>query len=378
VLGHVRQSGGAAAFSEWSAEIEERGCLPHEVLDTLSAQGFFRMAVPASLGGNDLPLIEILKAVEELAAADASIGWSVGQAVIAQVIFTHFSAQAIAEIYRDGPDVRGAGAVAPRGRAVLVDDHWRVTGRWPYLTGISHASWVYLQCLVGSGELAAGSGERPELRLVLLPAAQVKVIGNWDVVGLRGTGSHDARVNRASCLPHRTCAFTDAPTISIAAGRLPARDQGGLVIAAVACGIARGAIDAAAELAVAKYPAFSSVVLADQAVFQDRLGEAEMTLRAGRALLYAEIAEAEGSVGGEELRSRLRVRAAGAQVVELAGRALDVAYRLAGGTAVYRSAPFERRLRDMAAATQHFAVGRSSYTLLGAHLAGNDPDPASI
>ena len=83
---------------------------------------------------------------------------------------------------------------------------------------------------------------------------------------------------------------------------VPLMDQAGLLLAAVAVGIATGALNDVAYVAVSgKRPAFSPRRLADDPVFQDRLGEAHMRLRAARALLYSQAKLVEYAMAGAVL-----------------------------------------------------------------------------
>lgn len=381
-LSHIRDI--SPAIAKRSEEIEQTRSVPADLMDMLLQAGCLRMGTPASHGGADLPLGDVLRVIEALAVADSSVSWIVGQIFIAQVIFGYFPAATIAEIYARGPDVIGAGAVAPKGRAVRHGDGWRVTGQWPFTTGCTSAAWFYLQCVITeeNGDLCPGPDGIPEIRLTLFPARETRILDTWRAMGLRGTASHDVRVTRGLCADQRSCAFAAMPSPSDAP-RIHGRDQGGLVIAATAAGIAQGALDDAAGLAAGgKRPAFGLRRLAESSAFQDQLGEAYMTLRAARALLYA---EAEGAwtktlVRGEPLAplERCTLRAVGPSVVSLAARVTDTAYALAGGSAVFESSALQRRLRDIHTATQHFSAGRAFYAPVGSLLAGEPVNGASL
>jgi alkylation response protein AidB-like acyl-CoA dehydrogenase len=168
------------------------------------------------------------------------------------------------------------------------------------------------------------------------------------------------------------------PTLGGAAFRTRPLDQGGLYIAAVAVGVARGALDELAALAAGgKRPAFSRQRLAESPVFQDRVGAAHLELESARALLYAQAEKAwAAAVAGEELTlfERATLRATAAQVTASSARVVDAAYTLAGGSAVFDSCPLQRRLRDVHTATQHVHAGRYYFGIVGALIAGEAID----
>ena len=198
---------------------------------------------------------------------------------------------------RGGP--RGLGrAVRRRRRRVRPDGRARtregdalsVGGRWRFCSNVANCDWLMGGCVVADGGaprlLESG---RPDIRLVLMPAAEVEVIDTWTVSGLRATGSHDIAVEGLAVPAARSASLiTDAPRER---GPLYAFPPFGLLaaaIAAVALGIARGALDDLAELAGAKTPTLSTRKLAERAATQSQLARAEAALRAARSLLYAQ------------------------------------------------------------------------------------------
>ncbi|SCG39618.1 acyl-CoA dehydrogenase family protein [Micromonospora humi] len=365
-------------LAERAPEIDRTGRIPDDVISGLAAAGCLRMLVPAAHGGADLPLVEALRVVEQLSVADSSTGWLVGQVGLAHLLFACFPEAARREIYADGPDVLGAGAVAPKGRAAPDGaGGWQVNGRWPFVTGAPQASWIYLNCLVLDGRtprtLPNGA---PLTRMVLFPAAELELVDTWQVLGLRGTASLDVRAAARTCPEHRGFSLVGGgDEVHRTVFRIA---QAGLLIAAVDLGIAQGAVgDAAAQAAAGRRRTFSTRSLADSPVFHDRLGEAHVALRAARALLHAEAETAwETARRGEVLSplDRACLRATAAQVTAVAHQAVQAAYALAGASTVFDGSPLQRRLRDINTATQHFVNGRDSYATVGALLAGAPVD----
>ncbi len=358
-------------------EIERAGDIPAAATEQLASAGCLRMMTPVEYGGSGMRMPDVLRVLAELAQADASVAWVVGQVALAQLIVRSCPGQAIGEVFGDGPDVFVAGAVAPKGRTKSSTGGWRVTGQWPFVTGCRNAKWFYLNCLVVDGRsVRTTPSGGPMTRIVLLPAAEVTVIDNWDVLGLCGTGSHDVLVTRAACPPWRGFSLRDGERVTVQAAADIA--QSSLIIGAVAVGIAAGALDNVVDLAAGgKRPALAARRLAASAVVQDRLGEAHTVLESARALLLAEAEVAWQRANGERLpnaRQRAQTRAAAAQVTGLSRQVVDTAYALAGGTAVYDGFPLQRRMRDMHTATQHFVAGREAYRTLGAMLVGEQVD----
>jgi alkylation response protein AidB-like acyl-CoA dehydrogenase len=373
-----------AEIAKRSDEIEQGRRVPLDLVDDLTAAGCFRMLVPRRYGGDELPLGAAFDVIEELARADGAVGWTVMIGCSSPVVFGFLPPATFEAIYADGPDVIGGGVLAPKGRAVPVEGGYRVSGQWPFASGCQHASWLVAQAVVlvdGKPELQANG--MPVMRVSAFPADEVEILDTWHVSGLRGTGSHDIRLDDAFCPEERTCGlFGATPTIEGTVFTIPPVAQLGLFVGAVGVGIAQAAIDDVATLAAGgKRPAFGSRRVAESPLFQNQLGEADALLRAARALLHAETDAAwDKAASGEafSLLDRARLRATGTQVVGLATQVTDMAYSAGGGTSLYETSPLQRRLRDIHAVTQHAAAGRDFFSLVGALLAGEEVDAMRI
>jgi alkylation response protein AidB-like acyl-CoA dehydrogenase len=365
-----------------AAAIERSRRVPADLIASLKAAGLFRMLVPTAYGGAGLALVDVLRVLESLSAADGATGWLTGQVASAQLLLSYFPRRTLDLVYADGPDVLGAGAVAPKGAASPDRDGWRVTGQWPFVTGCEDASWIYVQAVVAGVAPERSAADAPPLRLLLFPRDEVRILDTWSVSGLRGTGSHDVRFSRSWCPDWRTTTIVagSTPNVDDAIFQISPLDQGGLYIAAVSVGIAQGALDDIEALATSgKRPAFSTKALAASESFQERLGEAFMQLQSARALLYAQADAAwTAACAGAAVAAQGRAvrRATVSTVMAACVGVVDAAYSLGGGTALYESSPLQRRFRDIHAAAQHAYANRRHFGVLGGVLAGEAPDPA--
>ncbi|MER7274959.1 acyl-CoA dehydrogenase family protein [Dactylosporangium sp. NPDC000244] len=369
----------AALATKLRGDADRAQALPAELVAELTAAGCFRMVTPVSHGGDELPLPDVIRVVAALSRADAAVGWTVGQAALAQVVFAYLPPPTFDTLYADGPDVVGAGATAPKGRAMRdPEGGWRISGQWPFVTGCGHARWFFGQCaVVGDDPAATGGADGagpPPMRLAVLPMDSVTVVDSWHVLGLRGTGSNDVKVRRRSCPDEWTCSVVGSrPALDRPGFRTPLLEYGAFLVAAAMVGIAWGAVDDVVALAGAgKRPAFSPAALADQPLFQDRAGEAYLAATSAEALLTAqtEAAWARAARPGSpaSLVERAALRGTAAEVATLARRAVDTAYQLGGGSSIYDSCGLQQRMRDLHTATQHAVASRQPYQVLGSAL----------
>src|SRR6185295_2417009 len=121
--------------------------------------------------------------------------------------------------------------------------------------------------------------------------------------------------------------------------------------------------------------------LAERAAVQMQVSEAEATVRAARAFLYAEVAAAwDAARGGAALgvQQRTLLRLAATNATRGAARAVDAMYDAGGGTSVYATSALQRCFRDVHVATQHAMVAPATYELVGRLLVGLETDTAML
>jgi alkylation response protein AidB-like acyl-CoA dehydrogenase len=326
--------------------------------------------VPRSHAGAELDLPAEMRVIEELARADGSAGWTVMIGGLAPVLLGKLRRETFDALYAAGPDVILAGTFNPTGVATPVDGGFAVTGQWSFASGCQHCHWLVAHCIVDDGR-------QPPIRMMVLPPTDVEIKDTWSVSGLCGTASHDFVVSDAFVPAERSFVIWDEPCLDVSLLRIPELSLSSLRIGAVAVGIAHGALGEVTDLATGKVPLFSDGTLASNPLFQHQLAGADAQLRAARALLYADAEAAWATaVAGTSFipEHRARIRATATWVTRTAASVVDMAYTAGGGSSLYSSSPLQRRLRDIHALTQHFAVKLDTFTKAGAVLAGQDVD----
>jgi alkylation response protein AidB-like acyl-CoA dehydrogenase len=360
--------------------IERERRLPQALVDLMVEAGLFRMLVPASLGGPETDLCTFSEVIEIIAAADGSTAWCLGQGAGSAQIAGGLNREASEVIFGDPRTIVAWGPGA--GTATLVDGGYRVTGKWPFASGCHHATWMggTARILNEDGTPRLRLDGSPEVRRMLIPASAPEFFDVWDVSGLRGTGSDTYAVNdlfvpAAFSIP---AAITGLPLPDqrYETGALYAFPLGyiyAVAFSSVALGIARGALDAFAELASTKRARGAEGLLREDAVVQSQVARAEAGVRSARALLREAIADTPEAAGPEEqipVAARAALRLASTHAIHAAAGAVDVVYHAAGATAIFASSGFERRFRDVHAVTQQGQGSQGHFTAVGRYLLG--------
>jgi alkylation response protein AidB-like acyl-CoA dehydrogenase len=349
------------------AEAERR--LPASLVAALRDAGLFRMAVPRSLGGPEVDPITVGRVVEELATADASAAWCVMLANQANSGAGFLPPDGAAEVF-GGSDAIPAAVLRPVGRAEIVDGGFRATGRWPFASGSTHATWLGGECAITRDGAPVKDDEgREVVRLLFFPLADVTIHDTWHTSGLRGTGSHDFSVEGAFVPERRSFRIhVDPPVHPSPLFRTPPLTY--ITHGSHALGIGQAAIDATIEMADAK-PA-----LRDQKRLQGQLAEAQALVESARAYLYGAAEELWRTVsaGGEgSPAQRARVRLATSHALKSSLQAVELLYRAAGTTAIFTTGPLDRLFRDIQTAAAHVMVSPLTYEASGRVALGMEP-----
>lgn len=363
-------------------EIEAARRLPADLAAELAAAGLFRLVVPRSLGGLELPPAEVVATIEAMAEADASVAWCLMIAATTGLTAAYLPSEVAAEVFAD-PDVITGGVFAPMGKAVVEGDHYRVSGRWSWGSGTANCAWIVGGSLIfEDGVMRTLPNGQPDHRMMIMPRAEVELIDTWQSAGLKGTGSGDFAVKDVQVPRARSVSLiVDEPVEAGALYAFPAFGLLALGIAAVASGNARAALQEIKSALAAKRAPRSKRTAAERGAVQVDIAKAEAELRAARALLYGAIADAWAmaqSTGEIDTATRADLRLGATHMTRTAADVARTAYELGGGAALFLSSPLQRRFRDAHAMTQHMMVGPATYELAGRVLLGLPTDASTL
>ena len=373
----------APLIRKHSATAERERRLSDAVNDALREGGFFRLFRPSVYGGFELDPVSGFRVIEALARIDSAVGWNVSLANACESFGARLSGAASAEIYSD-PDTVMAGAFFPPRKARMVEGGYRVSGLTSFNSNCHAASWYVGLAVVHDGdEPILDEAGAPLTVMTFIPGSDVKIIENWDTLGMRGTGSHDLEVEDVFVPQARTAPLVPgaAPNPAYAGPFDQVAFAAGTACNAIpALGIAQAAIDELIELG-RKVPSYTSASLRDRSIVQRQLAEAEATLSAARALLhttfeavYAKSVEAEVLT----LEDRTRCQLAASHAPLAAARAVDLVHAAVGSSGIRSAQGFQRHLRDVHTITQHAYVSAARLESVGQVMLGLDPDWAFL
>ncbi|QIS17197.1 acyl-CoA dehydrogenase family protein [Nocardia terpenica] len=330
----------AAEFAVGAAERDRLRQLPHREIERLAASGLLAVTVPAFYGGADLPASELAEVVRILAVADPNIA----QIPHSHFVYLNLLRLAGSEAQRrrwfaqvlDG--ARIANAQSERTSATVAEvrttlrpvdgGRFRIDGDKFYCTGSLFAD--LLAVLVRLDDPDGHSGLAPGEYVAYLPAESpgVRIVDDWNGLGQRTTGSGTV---------HFDGVLVDFGQLVERSGAVRAPTAYGsyaqLLHAAIDTGIARGALDAAADFVRTRgRPWFEAGVerAADDPLVIQRFGELSVLVTTAEATLAAAGLAVDAATAGPVLTGARP--SAGAAIAGAASTGLAVDGAISGGS----------------------------------------------
>jgi alkylation response protein AidB-like acyl-CoA dehydrogenase len=364
--------GGSAPLVATHREAMDRDRrLPRPLFEAIADAGLLRLWAPRALGGWELSPPDFMAVVEAAAALDGSVGWVVGNGG-GMSRAAGYLPETVARPWFSDARALVVATTGATGEALPVQGGFKVSGRWPFASGIHHATLVAAPCRV------AGGGEQGPVLLCYVPVEQAEIIDNWRVSGLRGSGSCDYTLSEVFVPVEHTHDMMNPPATQPGlVYRWPAGLAFTTTVAVVPLGIARAALDTFIGSLAGRTRRGTGAALRERELIQSELGRAEVLHAAARALLLEamnELTEALASGGDRLLRARTMYRAACTHAAESALRIAETVSAAAGAAAIWEALPLERQVRDIQAAAKHVAMSPNNYVAAGRICLGLDPD----
>lgn len=356
--------------------------VPAETMEALRAADVFRMMQPYRFGGYEYGPAELAQIGFELGRACGSTGWCGTLAVCFGWMTAFFPLEAQQEVW-DDPDNLLAVSYMPSPKVEVVDGGYRVSGSWPWASGVDSAKWLILSLMIPGKDA-------PSLAWCLVPVSDVVIDhDSWNVSGLEGSGSKTVYITDPVFVPyHRVL-----PIGAIFSGKVPGleiagNDQarfgyptfGPTALVSPIVGMAQGALDAFTETArgakrMARPGVFEKV--AESPLIQRLIGQAAARIDAARILMLTSLQEGQDIVragGTPDIELRVRIRRNHGFAARTSAEVVNDIFAKSGAAAADEKNRVQRFWRDANAAALHASIDWDTLSALyGAQQLGLQP-----
>jgi 3-hydroxy-9,10-secoandrosta-1,3,5(10)-triene-9,17-dione monooxygenase len=341
------------ALLERAPLAEELRRLPDENVTAFKDAGFARMTTPTRFGGYGYGLGVMAEVAQPIGQACGASAWMYAFWPTHQHMVMWFSEEAQADYWADGPDTLSSTASAVVAwESTPVDGGLRVTGAHKFSSGIDHAEWVLL----------TSADEN-----CLVPRSDFTIEDDWQVGGLKGTGSktiryHDIFIPSHRIVRHEAFAENTFP------GRMLYPDDPfqqiptppgfvlplGILAAVVAT--AGGVVEMFDKRARTRFDLLSMEPAHQRQIVQHRFAESAMEHDLALTLLRRNLAEMAAHPD-MPLLERARIRRNTTYANHLCTRLVDRLIASGDASALYDANHVHRLARDVRAGALQFALG---------------------
>ena len=369
---------------ESEADAIEASCvMTQPVVEAFEKAGLFLLSTPKEVGGLEADVDTVIAVCEEVSYADGSTGWAFGQNTITGSYLSYIDPE---YAKRFAAMRTGAGHFAPIGVAHEEEGGFRVSGNWQFATGSGHAEFIGGGAIVMRDGAPAPIGEDGKLPVIgfFVPVEKARMKGNWDTMGLRGTGSVDYEIPEQFVEAGATWYLTMgyAPHQSGgAAFALGPQAFGSIGTCAWAIGVASRALHEIAEIAKGGRTRLGSLPLREQTEFQRDFGFHQTAVQSSRIQLstvYNGAVELiESGASDADCAEAVRQTKAHANYVvkQIAKSAVIFAWESSGSAGMRNPSRLQRCFRDIHIGAGHLVFDDRGYREAAKQALGLEPAP---
>ena len=342
------------------ARAEEARILLPETMADLHRTGVLRALQPGRWGGMELDFVSCFDVAYELGRGCASTAWTAVNLLIHHWMLALYDEQAQADVWQQDPDACIASGVIPaQGQGRIADGGYMVSGRWNFSSGVNVSDWNMLAFTVRDGDKIV------DQQLAVLHKSEYEIVDDWQVLGMRSTGSMTVVAKDVFVPTHRALsmhdlrggdAFPGASSNPGALYRVALSMLSGHVIASAVVGNAQAALELTIDSIRQRSATTTGARLRDIQAVQMRVGSAATRIEAARQLIRSDMLEGQELANRNEVpdqERKLRAKRNVSYGITLCTEAVDILHALAGANGIYDGYPIQRIFRDAHAGASH-------------------------
>lgn len=333
-----------------AADTEQRGSVSPAVIEAFCDAGFMKILVPKRYGGYELDVETMVRVVRTIAPSCSSTAWVLAFYIGHNWLHALFPERSQDEVFAERSFALSPGTFAPSFTLTPAPGGYVANGRSSWNSGAAGAEYFM------SGGLVKEEGQQPTLKFFISPKADVTVIDNWDVAGLRGTSSHDVAIEGAFIPEYHTVDASDVMNGTTPGAALHANPLYSIPVMPFIVGeilpVAVGTYSAAADefrrVTESRYLSNGSRADSKQAA-RISIGKGDAGARLADTLLdsYIGVLDNTDLALLRDPATRSRLKAQGAMITDFCRNGINQLLGAAGANAFRNESPLQRYFRDI-------------------------------
>jgi 3-hydroxy-9,10-secoandrosta-1,3,5(10)-triene-9,17-dione monooxygenase len=343
-----------------AVEAERERNIPLESVQEYIEAGLLRTIMPKRWGGYEHDHeVQFNIAIELGRSTCGSSAWCLNYLSDHAGILAHFPDEAQHDVWDKNRDACIATSAAPTGKAEVASGGYRLNGQWSWSSGIRHSHWVMI------GGLIQREGEHhPDMRLFLVPAADLKILDTWYCAGLRASGSNTVVLDNVFVPEHRSVSFSTlrdacSPGSQVNTApiyRTPFIAVHTYALLGPALGLARGGYADFVQWTRQRYLTYTALNVAQHVPVQIRVAEIAAQIDAAELLARRCFQIARADYTKVTLEQRLLLRRDFTYAMRMVRAAMDDLIKISGSAGLRDENCVQRCWRDVHAISSHVVM----------------------
>ena len=350
----------APKLRERAVRAERDRNIPQESVDEFIDAGLIYTLQPKRWGGYELDHEVAFDIAVELGRSTCgSSAWCLNYLADHACMLALFPEEAQHDVWSRNKAACIATSAAPTGKVSVASGGYRLDGRWSWCSGLRHSHWIMI------GGLVQRDGEdHPDMRLYLVPVAEVKQDDTWYCAGLRGSGSNTAVLDGAFVPEHRSVSFSTlrdgcSPGSKVNTNPIycaPFIAVHSYALLAPVLGLARGGYADFVQWTRKRYLTYTQLNIAQHVPVQMRIAEIAAQIDTAELLARRAFVTARRDYAGMSLQTRTLLRRDFVYAVRILREAMDDLVKISGSSGLMDDNSIQRCWRDAHAISSHVVM----------------------
>ena len=331
------------------------------VLELIHNKEWLRVGMPDYTKNGPMNAYNIALLFEALAYADGSLGWAINLGAGANM-FLGYLAKDVSKELSQNKKLWFAGSGAITGKAIEVEEGYKLSGHWSYASGSLYATHFTANAYLydESKKPIIDENGKPVFRSFLFPAEKVEILDTWHTMGLRASCSNDYKTTNCIVPKKHSFDLTKGSTFTEhTLYRFPFDAFATTNIAVMCTGIAQHFIEVFKRDIATKKPLYGELTLGNIPHVEQKFKSLTETFYKAREMFLADIKYLWQAVADSvsdliilDDKLQLSARKAADASYEL----IMGMYRYCGMNTVFSQNELSKIVRDFLVATQHFSI----------------------